>query len=67
MDDVFAEALLNGNGDAIVTFNRRDYLDPDPRLASKGRMAVPTMAPGEALGKLAWRPTAITPFIFPHP
>jgi predicted nucleic acid-binding protein len=65
-DQIFVEALVNGGGDAIVTFNRRDYLDPDKRLASVGRTVVPILAPGEALRRLPWRPTAITRFAFPH-
>lgn len=63
-DEIFVEALLNGRGDAVVTFNQRDYLDADDRLTSQGRAAVPTLAPSEALRRLAWRPTAITPFGF---
>lgn len=65
-DEIFVEALVNGGGDAIVTFNRRDYLDADPRLASGGRTAVPVISPGEALRRLAWRPAATTPFGFPR-
>jgi predicted nucleic acid-binding protein len=65
-DEIFVEALLNGGGDAIVTFNRRDYLPADRRLASQGLINVPVIAPGEALRRLAWRPTAITPFAFPR-
>ena len=65
-DEIFVEALVNGRGDAIVTFNRRDYLDADPRLASRERAAVPVISPGEALRSLAWRPTATTPFVFPR-
>jgi predicted nucleic acid-binding protein len=64
-DEIFVEALINGGGDAIVTFNGRDYLDADPRLASQGKTAVPVLAPGEALRRLSWRPTATTPFAFP--
>lgn len=64
-DEIFVEALVNGGGDAIVTFNRRDYLDADPRLASQGRTILPAIAPGEALRRLPWRPTATTPFAFP--
>jgi predicted nucleic acid-binding protein len=63
-DEMFVEALLNGGGDAIVTFNRRDYFDADRRLASQARTAIPVMSPGEALRRLAWRPTATTPFGF---
>jgi predicted nucleic acid-binding protein len=65
-DEMFVEALVNGRGDAIVTFNRRDYLDADHRLASQGRTIVPVILPGEALRRLAWRPTATTPFAFPR-
>ena len=43
-DEIFVEALLNGGGDAIVTFNRRDYLDADQKLASQGRSAVPVIS-----------------------
>jgi putative PIN family toxin of toxin-antitoxin system len=64
-DEMFVEALVNGGGDAIVTFNRRDYLTSDHRLASKGKMFADVIAPGEALRRLTWRPTAITPFAFP--
>jgi predicted nucleic acid-binding protein len=63
-DEMFVEALLNGGGEAVVTFNRRDYFHADQRLASQGRTAIPVMSPGEALRRLAWRPTAITPFVF---
>jgi predicted nucleic acid-binding protein len=63
-DEIFVEALVNGGGDAIVTFNRCDYLPADDRLTAQGKSLVPVMAPGEALRTLAWRPTAITPFVF---
>lgn len=66
-DEIFVEALLNGGGDAIVTFNRRDYLDADVRLASQGKTVVPVISPGEALRRLSWRPTATTPFGFRDP
>jgi predicted nucleic acid-binding protein len=65
-DEMFVEALVNGGGDAIVTFNRRDYFDADHRLASQGRTVVPVISPGEALRRLAWRPTATTPFASPR-
>lgn len=44
-DEMFVEALVNGGGTAIVTFNRRDYLDPNDRLASQGRTVVPAVCP----------------------
>ncbi|HET6306438.1 MAG TPA: PIN domain-containing protein [Rhodopila sp.] len=65
--EISVEALLNGHGDAIVSFNRRDYLDAEPRLASQGRPVVPVLSPGEAPRSLSWRPTATTRFAFPHP
>jgi predicted nucleic acid-binding protein len=52
-DEMFVEALVNGGGVAIVTFNRRDYLDADHRLASQGTTVVPLLSPGEALRSLA--------------
>jgi predicted nucleic acid-binding protein len=64
-DEIFVEALENGDGEAIVTFNRRDYLHADHKLASRGVTAVPVITPGETLRRLSWRPTAITPFAFP--
>lgn len=63
-DEMFVEALVNGGGEAVVSFNRRDYLDADARLASQGRMAIAVLAPGEALGRLGWRPTETGPFAF---
>lgn len=65
-DEMFAEALVNGGGEAIVTFNRRDYLSADPEHAPQGGTAVPVISPGEALRRLAWRPTATTPSAFPR-
>jgi len=64
-DEIFVEALLNGGGDGIVTFNGRDYLHADPLRASRREYFVPVLSPGEALERLSWRPTAITPFVFP--
>ena len=61
-DEMFVELLLHGGGEAIVSFNRRDYYDADKRLASQARTAIPVLSPGEALRRLAWRPTATTPF-----
>ncbi len=65
-DEMFVEALLNGGGEAIVTFNRRDYLDADHSLASQGKAVVPVISPGETLRRLTWRPTATTHFAFPR-
>ena len=65
-DEIFVEALVNGDGAAIVTFNRRDYVVADQRLASQQRTAVPVIAPREALRNLPWRPSATTPFASPR-
>jgi putative PIN family toxin of toxin-antitoxin system len=59
-DEMFVEAFVNGDADYIVTFNRRDYLPVDERLASKGETVVPLLKPGEALGRMKWRPKATT-------
>lgn len=64
-DELFVEALLNGGGDAIVSFNRRDYLPADIRRASQGMTVVPVLSPGDALRRLAWRPSTTTLFGFP--
>jgi putative PIN family toxin of toxin-antitoxin system len=62
-DEMFVDALVNGGGDAVVTFNRRDYLDPDERRGQAGLTAVPVLSPAEALRRLPWRPTATMPFV----
>lgn len=59
-DEIFVEAFVNGDADYIVTFNRRDYLPADERLASKGETVVPLLKPGEVLGRMEWRPKATT-------
>jgi len=64
-DEIFVEALLLGGGEAIVTFNTRDYRAADVRLASLRHTNIPTLSPGEVLRRLTWRPTATTPFVFP--
>ena len=66
-DEMFVEALVNGMGDAVVTFNRRDYMSPDPLAASRGQTSVPVLAPGEVLGRLPWRPSAATLYTFRAP
>ncbi|WP_312862056.1 putative toxin-antitoxin system toxin component, PIN family [Muricoccus pecuniae] len=61
-DEAFVEALLNGNGDAVVTFNEKDFLSPFPPHASRGVPVIQVIKPGEALKRLTWRPSAATPF-----
>lgn len=65
-DEIFVEAFVYGRADAIVTFNRRDYLAADVKRASRGEAAVPVVNPGEVLRRLRWRPTTTIPFVFPH-
>lgn len=50
--EICFKPLVNGMEEAVVTFNRRDYLDADPVLASRGRTAVPVLAPGDAFRRL---------------
>ena len=63
-DEIFVEALVNGGGEAIVTFNQRDYRSADEG-AEAATTVVPVLTPGEVLRRLAWRPAATTPFVFP--
>lgn len=45
-DDMVLEAAANGGADAIVTFNRRDFLSAAPRFG------IDVLAPGEAIARL---------------
>ena len=52
-DEAFVEAAINGQAEALVTFNVADY-----RLADKHGMeiGIDVCRPGEFLRRLAWRP-----------
>lgn len=45
-DEFVLDAAANGQADAIVTFNRRDYGD------APGRFGVAVLSPGEALRRM---------------
>ena len=63
-DDKFVTAAINGNAEAIVTFNVRDYVPRDGRITGLGILVC---RPGDILRRLPWRPSATSPFGFlPH-
>ncbi len=63
-DDKFATAALNGNADAIVTFNVRDFVPRDSRL---GGFGIEVIGPGDFLRRVSWRPSATSRFAsLPH-
>jgi predicted nucleic acid-binding protein len=63
-DDKFVTAALNGNAEAIVTFNIRDYVPRDGRIPGLGILVC---RPGEILRRLSWRPSATSRFgSLPH-
>ena len=56
-DEIFVEAAINGRADALVTFNRGDYLPADDRTMPLG---IDICRPGELLRRLTWRPSGTT-------
>ena len=54
-DELFAELAVNGQADALVSFNVEDYRPLDPRAR---RLDVPVCRPGDILRSLPWRPPA---------
>jgi len=62
--EMFAELAVNAGADALVTFNIADYREAGRQVPGFG---VSVCRPGEILGRLRWRPSAISPFGFlPH-
>ena len=61
-DEVFFDLAVNGAADALVSFNRADYRPLHP---SQPAPFMPVLTPGETLRRLPWRPSAISPFVFP--
>jgi putative PIN family toxin of toxin-antitoxin system len=57
-DDKFVTAAINGNAEAIVTFNVRDYVPRDGRM---GGLGMTVCRPGDILRRLSWRPSATSP------
>jgi putative PIN family toxin of toxin-antitoxin system len=56
-DEMFMEAAINSHADALVTFNRNDYLPADHRAIPSG---VDICRPGELLRRMTWRPSDTT-------
>ena len=54
-DEKFVTAALNGQAEAIVTFNVKDYVPRDSRVTGLG---ITVCRPGELLRRLSWRPSA---------
>lgn len=63
-DEMFAELAVNGQADALVTFNLGDYRPADPRAPG---LDVPVCRPGDILRRLPWRPSATLPSAFLPP
>jgi putative PIN family toxin of toxin-antitoxin system len=54
-DEMFAELAVNGQADALVSFNLGDYRPIDPRAP---RLDISVCRPGDILRRLSWRPPA---------
>ncbi|PPQ35283.1 putative toxin-antitoxin system toxin component, PIN family [Rhodopila globiformis] len=57
-DEMFAELAINGQADALVSFNIADYRTLDPGAP---RLDIPVCRPGDILRRLSWRPSATLP------
>ncbi len=55
-DEMFAELAINGQADALVSFNLGDYRPADPRAPC---LDIPVCRPGDILRRLSWQPSAI--------
>lgn len=49
-DELFVELAVNGQAEAIVTFNQRDF------AASDVPLGIEVLRPGDVLRRLTWRP-----------
>ena len=63
-DEMFAELAVNGQADALISFNVGDYRPADPRASQLG---VPVYRPGDILRRLSWRPPATSRSAFLPP
>lgn len=54
-DEMFAELAINGQADALISFNLGDYRPTDPRAP---RLDILVCRPGDILKRLTWRPSA---------
>ncbi len=61
-DEAFLEAAINGQADALVTHNAKDFGATDIGSMPHG---VIVQTPGDFLRRLTWRPSAITRSGFP--
>jgi len=52
-DEMFAELAVNGQANALVSFNIGDYRPADPRAP---RLAIQVCRSGDILRRLSWRP-----------
>ena len=53
-DEMFAEVAINGQADALVSFNLRDYRPAGLRSSNP---VFPVYRPGDALRRLQWQPS----------
>ena len=63
-DEIFAELVINGQADALVSFNISDYRPADPRAP---RLGILVCRPGDILRRLLWRPSATSRSAFLSP
>ena len=63
-DEIFAELAINGQADALVSFNIGDYRPADPRAP---RLGILVCRPGDILRRLLWRPSATSRSAFLPP
>ena len=63
-DEIFAELVINGQADALVSFNIGDYRPADPRAP---RLGILVCRPGDILRRLLWRPSATSRSAFLSP
>jgi putative PIN family toxin of toxin-antitoxin system len=52
-DEMFAELAINGQAEAIVSFNLRDYRPIDAQAPG---LDIPVCRPGDILRRFSWRP-----------
>ena len=63
-DEMFAELAINGQADALVSFNIGDYRPADPHAP---RLDIPVCRPGDILRRFSWRPPATSRSAFLPP
>lgn len=63
-DEIFVELAINGQADALVSFNIGDYRPADPRAP---RLGILVCRPGDILRRLLWRPSATSRSAFLPP